>query len=406
MSVPQTPDTPDETLSASSAPNSSEPTSSAPNSNDPAITDAPTQPQPVPPDATPRTTARPQVAAPPNSPTSPPQPATTPAAQTQLPAPARAFTSPPSPQQTHTQPPAQSPEWTQPPKYTAAAPAPEAPPSPAWSLLSKFDSQPRSRFSLWQRVTLLVTGVLLIVALGVGGFGIYATHEAQQPALAAQMFCRDLQTKQYTAAYQMLTSAYQAQTSQAQFVYEAGLHDQVDGPVAACAVLHSSAPTGYTLRLIDSATLVARITRNKAFDGGITVIKEGNAWRVSSIATSLQGTTLAPLLVGTTFCRALVAKDYAAAYSTFSSNERSGGNESAFAATFAKAFGTAVQITGCTPTVPSYVVAPDAHSATVDVALQITLHVQGNGLVTIPATVGFVTEGGTWKVDSIAVKTP
>lgn len=256
----------------------------------------------------------------------------------------------------------------------------------------------------WQPIALGIVVVLLLATIGVGGFGIYAAHEAQQPTLAAQSFCRDVQAKQYTAAYQMLSSTYQAKRSQAQFVEEAGLHDQVDGPVAACAVLQSSAPQGYTLRLIDSATLALRITRHKPLDGSIRVIKEGSDWKVDSIATALQGTDLAPLFVGFTFCKALVAKDYVAAYNTFSSHQRSGGSESAFAATFAKAFGANLQITKCVPTVPSYVVAPKGASATVDVALQITLHVQGNAQVTIPAAFTFVSESGEWKLDSIAIK--
>lgn len=246
--------------------------------------------------------------------------------------------------------------------------------------------------------------MLLLAVLGIGGFGLYATHEAQQPALAAQAFCRDIQTKQYDAAYHMLSSSYQAKTPQAQFVQQAGLHDQVDGPAAACAVVASNAPTGFTLRLVDGATLGMRITRHKPLDGNITVIKEGAGWKVNSIATSLQGTDLAPLFVGMTFCKALVAKDYAAVYNTFSSHERSGGSEAVFATTFTKAFGTNLEITGCTPTVASYAVAPNTSSATVDVALQVTFHVQGNGQVTIPATLAFVGESGAWKVDSIAIK--
>lgn len=249
-----------------------------------------------------------------------------------------------------------------------------------------------------------VAAVLLLAVLGVGGFGLYATHEAQQPTLVAQTFCRDMQTRQYAAAYNMLSAAYQAKTTQTQFVDEAGLHDQVDGPVAACAVTGSSTPKGYTLQLVDSATLAMRMTRHKPLDGGITVIRDGNDWKVDTVARSLEGTDLAPLFVGLTFCKALVAKDYTAVYNTFSSHERSGGTEADFKATFTKAFGTNMEITKCTPAPTSYVVAPNATSAMVDVAMQITLHVQGNGQVTIPTTLTFISEHNEWKLDSIAVK--
>jgi hypothetical protein len=296
-------------------------------------------------------------------------------------------------QQTYTQPPAPAP--TYPPAHLASPSATESP------LLESLARQ-GTRRPKW--ILIGVAAVLLLAVLGVGGFGLYASHEAQQPALTAQTFCRDLQTKQYPAAYQMLSSANQAKTTQTQFVEEAGLHDQVDGPVAACAVTDSSAPKGYTLRLIDSATLAVHIARHKPLDGSITVIRDGNDWKVSSIARSLQGTDLAPLFVGMTFCKALVAKDYTAVYNTFSSHERSGGTEAAFASTFTKAFGANLEITKCTPAPTSYAVATNGASATVDVALQMAFHLQGNGQVTIPAALTFVSEHGVWKVDSIAIK--
>lgn len=410
MSVPPTPGNTGETP----------PESSAPNSNGHQAPDAPVQQ--LSPNTTPRTTARPQAGAPPMSPTYPPQPAPppvsptyppqagappvnpiyppqpapTPVIPTQPPAP----TAPPTPGRTAPPAPASQQMRTQPPAQTAAPVPPVPPPSASPAFTSQYlTGAPR-----WQRLAIAAVAAVVLVVLGIGGFGLYATHEAQQPALAAQAFCHDLQTGQYSAAYTKLSTAYQAKTSQAQFVEEAGLHDQVDGPVASCAVLHSNAPKGFTLQVIGGATVVARIMRHKQLDGTITVVKEGNDWRVGDVGDSLQGTTLAPLFVGMSFCKALVAKDYAAAYSTFSSHERSGGTESAFAATFTKAFGANQQITGCAPTVTSYVVSPHANAATVDVALQINLHIQGNGLVTIAATVGFVTEGGAWKLDSVAIK--
>ncbi|HEX8034244.1 MAG TPA: hypothetical protein VF510_10370 [Ktedonobacterales bacterium] len=404
MSVPPTPETPGETP----------PASDAPTSNDSTVADLPTQP--ALPSVTPRTTGTPPTEAPPShAHTLPPQPTTPPAPAYPPATPVQGNTSPPAATPSRTQPPAPAPaQYTSPSALQQTQPQPPAhaqsktyttlAPSSPHATLPDFASLPVKRTGQWRWIASAVSAVLLLVALGVGGFGLYATHEAQQPALAAQTFCRDIQTKQYDAAYHMLSSTYQAKTSQAQFVEEAGLHDQVDGPAAACAIMHNNAPTGFTLRLVDGATLGMRISRHKPLDGNITVIKEGTVWKVDSIATSLQGTDLAPLFVGMTFCKALVAKDYAAVYNTFSSHERSGGSEAVFAATFTKAFGANLEITGCTPTVASYVVASNATSATVDVALQLTFHVQGNGQVTIPATLAFVGESGAWKVDSIAIK--
>lgn len=392
MSVPPTPAFPGETPPESSAPNRDAPTAAGMST------------QPTLPIATPRTTAQPQVEPPQNSPTFPPQPPASSSAPTSppTPTPAGTYTSPPAPQQpVYTQPPAPS------TAYPSTLPSPAAPhpqPPQVSVALPTEVSPPSTSAHRWRWIALAVAGVVLLATLGVGGFSLYATHEAQQPTLTAQAFCSDMETKQYTAAYHMLSSTYQAKTSQAQFVEDAGLHDQVDGPVAVCTVLHSSAPTGYTLQTIVGATLALRVTRHKPSEGSVTIIKEGTDWRVDTIASSLQGTTLAPLRVGITFCRALVAKDYAAAYNTFSSHERSGGTEAAFTATFTKAFGADLQITSCTPTVSSYTVTPDVTSATVDVAMQITLHVQGTGLVTIPATLGLVAENGAWKLDSIAIK--
>ncbi|MGZ6363244.1 MAG: hypothetical protein ACXWP0_16340, partial [Ktedonobacterales bacterium] len=382
MSVPPTPEPPDETP----------PASGAPTSNDSIIADLPTQP--ALPSVTPRTTGTPPTEAPPShAQTFPPQPATPPAPAYSPATPAQGNTSPPAPAPSQTQPPTPTPAQypspaarqqmqTQPPSPAQAYTQPPAPaqsktyttlaPSSQHAVLPDFASLPVRHTGQRRWIAIAVVAVLLLAALSVGGFGLYATHEAQQPALAAQTFCRDLQTKQYDAAYHMLSSTYQAKTSQARFVEEAGLHDQVDGAAAACAIVRSNAPTGFTLQLVDGATLGMRITRHKPLDGDITVLKEGTSWKVDSIATSLQGTELAPLFVGMTFCKALVAKDYAAVYNTFSSHERSGGSESVFAATFTKAFGANLDITGCTPTVASYAVASNASSATVDVVMAYT----------------------------------
>lgn len=396
MSVPPTPETPGETPPAGGAS-----TSGAQSNPDHTAADLPTQP--ALPAAQPRTTGTPPTQAP-RPQTYPPQQATPTTPQqtyTHPPTPQRAYTQPPTPQQTtpptpqrvYTQPPAPVP--TYPPTNITLSSSPESP--LLESLMLKNNQRPK-----W--ISIGIAAVLLLALLGVGGFGLYATHEAQQSTVVAQTFCHDLQTKQYAAAYQMLSSTYQAKTTQAQFVEEADLHDQVDGPVAACAATSSSAPKGYTLRLIDSATLAVHISRHKPLDGSITLIRNGNGWKVNGIAPALQGTDLAPLFVGMTFCKALVAKDYPSVYNTFSTHERSGGTEADFAATFTKAFGTNMEIAKCIPAPTSYAVAPNAASATVDVALQITLHVQGNGQVTIPATLTFVREHGAWKVDSIAIK--
>ena len=257
------------------------------------------------------------------------------------------------------------------------------------------------------RLRTVMTVLIVIVALALGftvgfvGFGYYATQQAQRPAEVAQAFCADLLGKRYDAAFGLL-SGPQQQGGKAAYVRTAGLHDQIDGPVTGCVVTDAAAGM-FTLRLINSKTVTMRIQRRKAVSGAVTLTKQGGDWQVASIAQTLQGTDVGPLLVGMAFCADLVAKDYTAAYGELSSGEQAAGDEKAFAASFGSAFGGVETLSACTPNIKTYKVAGNDRVATMNVVFGVTFQVGKRTTVTIPATLSVVRQQAGWKVDSIVI---
>src|SRR5262249_27727311 len=135
-------------------------------------------------------------------------------------------------------------------------------------------------------------------------------------------YCQALQTQNYAGAYALLSSTYRAAIDQTQYIQVNSLHDQLDGKIKDCSV-QSVPTTGFSLTINNSAAdLSATITRNKTFAGGISLVKEGDAWKINAVDESLQGSDVEPLAVGQKFCTALAAKNYAAAYGDFSAQRQ------------------------------------------------------------------------------------
>ena len=243
---------------------------------------------------------------------------------------------------------------------------------------------------------------MVAVLLGVGGWGYYATQQAQRPLDTAKAYCADLRTHNYTAAYSLLSSQMRGSISQSEYALENTLRDQVDGPATACQ-LPAGGSAGVTFSIPTSATVPLAITRAQSahsLTGAITLAPENGAWRITSIAATLQGTDVAPIVTSRRFCEALVAGDYTTAYGLLSTSEQQIGSEQDFATTYSQAFGGAngaTKLTGCAFNPRAYTVSSDDASATLNGALQ------GTPDVAIPTTLALVRQQGVWKIDAITL---
>lgn len=243
--------------------------------------------------------------------------------------------------------------------------------------------------------------ILLLVVIGIAGYGIYTTQQAGRPYAAAQAFCSDLRAKQYTAAYSLLSSSYRKTISVQTFTLTYQLHDQLDGPISACNVPPPSS-VGYTYTVPTTVTIPAHIVRKQTLQGTLTMVEEGKAWHVSQIATSLQGTDVGPLLAQNTFCGDLIAGDYAAAYAQLAPAAQANGSEADFATTYAHAFGGGVgsglTLTRCQPDLTTYTVVNG------DAQVKVVFVAQASGQeVDFPTQFTFIQARGVWEIASVTL---
>ncbi|MGH2515389.1 MAG: hypothetical protein ACRDHP_07015 [Ktedonobacterales bacterium] len=249
------------------------------------------------------------------------------------------------------------------------------------------------------RIALLV--ILVLVLLGAGGVFVYAQSVRGAITAAAQSFCTDLKTQNYTGAYALLSSGYQTKVTQPQFLQAGQLHDAIDGKVQGCSATDSGGGLSALLQLgSTTVTFPAQITRNKPFTGDMTLVNQGGAWKVDAIDTSLQGTALGPVIVANDYCAALAAGNVQQAYSDLSPDYQSRlGSEQQYAQSLQNVLTQGVTLTGCTPDLTTYSVTGTTAK------LNGALAVQENGVsVNIPIALTFA-EGnaGVWKIDSVTV---
>ena len=283
------------------------------------------------------------------------------------------------------QPMGQMPPYTPPTSPTSPAPA----------------TQPGRKRRHPVRTALLLVLVLLLLA---GGGGVaYALSVRSAITSAAESFCTDLKTQNYSSAYSRLSSGYQAKVTEQQFQQASQLHDQIDGKVQGCSAGGSGSVFDALLQLGSSTvSFSAQITRNKTLSGNMTVVNQGGTWKVDHIDQSLQGTDLGPLQVANDYCSALVSGNISQAYNDLSPAYQDRlGSEQQYAQTLRSVLVQGVSLTGCTPDLSTYSVTGTTAK------LNSALNVQVNGASTgIPTAVTFV-EGnsGVWKIDSITVLT-
>ncbi len=278
---------------------------------------------------------------------------------------------------------------------TEVAPAPTTPPATP-------PTPERKGLSLAWRLGLTALICALLLA-GAGGLYAYAASLAAAPQRVIANYCAALKRDDYRDAYSMLSSSAQAQTSQAQYLADASARDTIEGPVTQCAATATQtlSPLSF-LRAPRSIIFNAQITRKHPATGQIALARDATGWHVAALSSPLQGIDLGPLATEQALCKAFGQRAYSQAYGLLSTPYQ---HEQGDAATFARAFGDTLTVTGCTPDLKTYSVNSADQQATVDATLAVNVASATSGgapsAFTLPAQLTFVREATGWRVDAI-----
>ncbi|MGH2486943.1 MAG: hypothetical protein ACRDHE_13115, partial [Ktedonobacterales bacterium] len=229
----------------------------------------------------------------------------------------------------------------------------------------------RSHRGVW--ITLgSIIGVLAVAAGLLAYFVVIpilqTDAEVSAASVAARSFCSDLTSKNYSAAYDLLSTKYQTTVSSGDFTGANTLRDMLSGAVRSCPI-----PTGGpdVSAGVNTVTLFVSFTRPNptptTASGSITLIKQGGVWKIDKIDDALLGANVAPLMVAEAYCNALVNGDYATVYKQLSSRYQQQTDEGTFQANFTNslsAFGPNAKIATCVPDLMSYKIATSSGAGT------------------------------------------
>jgi hypothetical protein len=151
----------------------------------------------------------------------------------------------------------------------------------------------RSNRTLW--IVLGSVGAALILICGVCAFAVIALGgqigKALGPVVGASVtlsnFCLAEQEQDYSTAYGQFSSSLQDRLPEETFITNAQTHDTSDGKVTDCST--SSSGSGSTSISSDTVVLTLRVIRvdSPATTGSVTLVKEGNNYKIDSIDPSL-----------------------------------------------------------------------------------------------------------------------
>lgn len=278
----------------------------------------------------------------------------------------------------------------------AATTAPPASTPPAEVL-----GAPRKRLSLAWRLGLTLAVSALLLA-GAGGLYAYASQLAAQPQKVLASYCAAVKRDDYRAAYALLSSSAQAQESETQYLADATARDTIEGPVTQCSGSPTQAlsPLSF-LRAPRSIIFNAQITRKSAANGQIALTRDEVGWHIAALSSTLQGVDLGPLATEQALCKAFNQHAYDQAYALLSTPYQ---KEQGDAATFARAFGASLTVSGCAPDLKTYSVNSADQQASMNATLTVGI-AAGNGAAaasfSLPAKLTFVREATGWRVDAI-----
>jgi hypothetical protein len=170
----------------------------------------------------------------------------------------------------------------------------------------------RALFTSRRGIILISVLALVVLLLGVAS---YAATDYYAPAVVANDFCSDLQSRDFGSAYRKLSSDLQGQISREGFQQIGQALDEGEGPITGCDV--NFAPGSYG-RALGSTSATAQTGIRRALagrqSGPLTLIREDGAWRINGIGSSALGGDLAALGVLSAYCSALRDHEYLAAY--------------------------------------------------------------------------------------------
>jgi hypothetical protein len=244
---------------------------------------------------------------------------------------------------------------------------------------------------------LIVAGAL-VVALIVVGVGLNS-WEASQPTATVAAFCDALKDQNYAAVYQQLPGGAKGTQIESAFAQDARLQDQLDGHVQACAVVNSDKDTNAWSQAPQAMTL--QIARSHTYSGALTLSRDGLGWKIGTLDLAALGPGVGGWEAAQRFCAALMAGDYATAYSALSRQGQANATKEQFTKAFSDALASSkAQIASCQLDMASYVAQPAAASVVATLTVKTTTI---NGAVSAPVKVKFslVNEADAWKVDTI-----
>ncbi|HET9110802.1 MAG TPA: hypothetical protein VFN78_08265 [Ktedonobacterales bacterium] len=299
-------------------------------------------------------------------------------------------------------------------RYTAPPPVAEprrvAPSAASSSVASAPPSAPpsetprkaeRKRLSRAWRLGLTLAASVLLLA-GAGGLYAYASKLAAEPQKVLASYCAAIKRDDYRAAYSLLSSSARAQESEAQYLADASARDTIEGPVTQCSGSPTEAlsPLSF-LRAPRSIIFNAQIARKQAASGQVALTRDATGWHVAALSSALQGIDLGPLSTEQALCKAFDQHAYDQAYALLSTPYQ---EEQGNAATFARAFGSSLTVSGCAPNLKTYSVNSADQQASMAATLTVSVAAgsgAGPASFSLPAKFTFVREATGWRVDAI-----
>jgi hypothetical protein len=132
---------------------------------------------------------------------------------------------------------------------------------------------------------MLAAGVFLLVACAVGATalvasGLWVQNQLSDPPTTAQNFYGALQSQNYTRAYTYTSSSFQKRIPADAFNDQFSSLDQVSGVVDSYPIV-SEKTSGATATVV--VHVIRRSNKAQALTQTLSMVKEGNNWRIDNI---------------------------------------------------------------------------------------------------------------------------